>query len=115
MDDDETLQEAKRALGTVALSEETVRFTLPACKPPALLNALQSSQNRQLVTCIVKANKDLGDSTAERSTIFIDMEPQVRKLRYDYLSLHIFLASSPARQRESADFGVTRLKSKPVF
>lgn len=77
MDDDETLQEAKRALGTVALSEETVRFTIPDVRPPELLNALQSAVNRQLTTCIVKANKDLGDSSAERSTIFIDMEPMV--------------------------------------
>lgn len=77
LDDDETLQEAKRALGTVALSEETVRFAFPTCKPPVLLNAIQTTINRQLVTCVVKANKDLGDSSAERSTIFIDMEPKV--------------------------------------
>nr|XP_032513721.1 nitric oxide synthase-like protein [Danaus plexippus plexippus] len=76
LDDDETLQEAKRALGTVALSEETVRFTIPIIKPPPLFNALQSAFNRQLVTCVVKANKDLGDTSAERSTIFIDMEPK---------------------------------------
>lgn len=78
LDDDETLQEAKRALGSVTLSEETVRFANPACRPPALPAALQSALNRQLVTCVVKANKDLGDSSAERSTIFIDLEPKVR-------------------------------------
>ncbi|XP_039746679.1 nitric oxide synthase-like protein isoform X1 [Pararge aegeria] len=82
LDDDETLQEAKRALGTVALSEETVRFTIPEIKPPGLLNALQSAVNRQLTTCVVKANKDLGDLSAERSTIFIDMEP-MGEINYD--------------------------------
>ncbi|XP_045781881.1 nitric oxide synthase-like protein isoform X1 [Maniola jurtina] len=82
LDDDETLQEAKRALGTVALSEETVRFITPEVKPPELLTALQSTMNRQLTTCIVKANKDLGDTSAERSTIFIDMEP-MGEINYD--------------------------------
>ncbi|CAH2074437.1 unnamed protein product, partial [Iphiclides podalirius] len=82
LDDDETLQEAKRALGSFTLSEETVRFACPAVQPPALPVALQSALNRQLVTCIVKANKDLGDSSAERSTIFIDMEPK-SEIKYD--------------------------------
>ncbi|XP_013182279.1 PREDICTED: nitric oxide synthase-like protein [Papilio xuthus] len=82
LDDDETLQEAKRALGSVTLSEETVRFAHPACRPPALPVALQSALNRQLVTCVVKANKDLGDSSAERSTIFIDLEPK-SEIKYD--------------------------------
>ncbi|XP_047505160.1 nitric oxide synthase-like protein isoform X1 [Pieris napi] len=82
LDDDETLQEAKRALGTVTLSEETVRFAYPAVKPPTLQNGLQSALNRQLITCTVKANKDLGDATAERSTIFIDLEPK-SEIKYD--------------------------------
>lgn len=86
MDDDETLQEAKRALGTVALSEETVRFAHPTVKPPTLQAAIQSSLNRQLVTCVVRANKDLGDATAERSTIFLDLEPKVC-----LLSIYIFI------------------------
>lgn len=79
LDDDETLQEAKRALGTVALSEETVRFAHAVGRAPALPAALQSALNKQFVTCIVRANKDLGDASAERSTIFIDMEPKVSR------------------------------------
>ncbi|CAG9783566.1 unnamed protein product [Diatraea saccharalis] len=83
LDDDETLQEAKRALGTVALSEETVRFSRTGGgKPPSLPAALQSALNKQFVTCIVKANKDLGDASAERSTIFIDLEPK-SEIKYD--------------------------------
>ncbi|VVC89726.1 unnamed protein product [Leptidea sinapis] len=82
LDDDETLQEAKRALGTVTLSEETVRFAYPEIKPPTLLNGLQSALNRQLIACTVRANKDLGDTTAERSTIFIDLEPK-SQFKYD--------------------------------
>ncbi|CAB3251854.1 unnamed protein product [Arctia plantaginis] len=82
LDDDETLQEAKRALGTVALSEETVRFTNPTCRPPALQSALQSALNKKFVNCLVKANKDLGDESAERSTIFIDLEPK-EEIKYD--------------------------------
>ncbi|XP_063821545.1 nitric oxide synthase-like protein [Ostrinia nubilalis] len=82
LDDDETLQEAKRALGTVALSEETVRFAHAVGRPPTLPAALQSALNKQFVTCIVKANKDLGDASAERSTIFIDMEPK-DEIKYD--------------------------------
>ncbi|XP_053625637.1 nitric oxide synthase-like protein isoform X1 [Plodia interpunctella] len=82
LDDDETLQEAKRALGTVALSEETVRFSEALGKPPTLPQALQSALNKKLVTCIVRANKDLGDDSAERSTIFIDMDPK-EEIKYD--------------------------------
>ncbi|KAG7307096.1 hypothetical protein JYU34_007233 [Plutella xylostella] len=82
LDDDETLQEAKRALGTVALSEETVRFSDPESCPPTLPVALQSAVNRQLVSCVVRANKDLGDESAERSTIFIDLEPK-ESIKYD--------------------------------
>lgn len=77
MDDDETLQEAKRALGTVALSEETVRFARPDIRAPTLQGALQSALNKKFVHCVVRANKDLGDDSAERSTIFLDMEPKV--------------------------------------
>lgn len=77
LDDDETLQEAKRALGSVTLSEETVRFSTSGTRSPSLVNALQSALNKQFIPCIVKANKDLGDASAERSTIFIEMEPKV--------------------------------------
>lgn len=77
LDDDEALQEAKRALGNVALSESTVTFASPSVKPPPLPCALQSTTNKPIVKCIVKANKDLGDSSAERSTIFIELEPKV--------------------------------------
>lgn len=77
MDDDETLQEAKRALGSVTLSEETVRFSHAVGRPPSLQAALQSALNKQLVICVVKANNDLGDASAERSTIFIELEPKV--------------------------------------
>lgn len=84
LDDDETLQEAKRALGTVALSEETVRFTSAGCRTPTLHAALQKSLNKKFVTCVVKANKDLGDASAERSTIFIDLEPKV------IICIHLF-------------------------
>lgn len=82
LDDDETLQEAKRALGAVALSEETVRFAEPCSRPPTLQAALQSALNKKFVNCVVKANKDLGDGSAERSTIFIDMEPK-EEIKYD--------------------------------
>ncbi|XP_075969286.1 nitric oxide synthase isoform X2 [Anticarsia gemmatalis] len=82
LDDDETLQEAKRALGTVALSEETVRFATPTGQTPTLQNALKSALNKKFVSCIVRANKDLGDDSAERSTIFIDMEPR-EEIKYD--------------------------------
>lgn len=78
LDDDETLQEAKRALGTVALSEETVRFAPPEVRPPTLQVALKTALNKKFIQCIVKANKDLGDGSSERSTIFIDMEPKVK-------------------------------------
>ncbi|XP_022819321.1 nitric oxide synthase-like protein isoform X2 [Spodoptera litura] len=82
LDDDETMQEAKRALGTVALSEETVRFAAPEGPLPTLQVALQSSLNKKIVQCIVKDNKDLGDGSTERSTIFINMEPK-EEIKYD--------------------------------
>lgn len=82
LDDDETLQEAKRALGTVALSEETVRFAPPEVRPPTLQVALKTALNKKFIQCVVKANKDLGDGSSERSTIFIDMEPK-EEFKYD--------------------------------
>lgn len=94
LDDDETLQEAKRALGTVALSEETVRFTTPGSRPLPLPAALQTAISKKLVTCVVKANKDLGDDAAERSTIFLDLEPKVSEC-YAFKSTRVSLLSYP--------------------
>lgn len=70
------VKDAKKALGTLPLTEETVRFG----KPTAVLSlksALEAGFRRQLVSCKVKENKMLGDYTADRATIFVDMEPQV--------------------------------------
>lgn len=88
------MQEAKKALGTVALSEETVRFAPPEVNPPSLQVALKSALNKKFIQCIVKANKDLGHGSSERSTIFIDVEPKVNsKFVNSYLDATCFKVS----------------------
>lgn len=70
------VKDAKKALGTMPLTEETVRFGKPNVVL-SLKGALEAGFRKQLIPCKVKENKQLGDFTADRATIFIDMEPQV--------------------------------------
>lgn len=70
------VKDAKKALGTLPLTEETVRFG-KSTAVLSLKSALEAGFRRQLVSCKVKENKMLGDYTADRATIFVDMEPQV--------------------------------------
>lgn len=71
------VKDAKKALGGVPLTEETVRFGKPSVALP-LKSALEAGFRKQLITCKVKECKSLGDYTADRETIFVDMEPQVK-------------------------------------
>lgn len=81
LEENEMVKDAKKALGTVTLTEETVRFGKPTANL-TLKSALETSFRKQLITCKVKENKHLGDYTADRATIFVDMEPEA-ELKYE--------------------------------
>lgn len=70
------VKDAKKAFGKVPLTEETVRFGKPSIVLP-LKAALEASFRKSLITCKVKDNKHLGDRTADRETVYVDMAPQV--------------------------------------
>lgn len=75
------VKDAKRALGSVPLTEETVRFG-KSNNTMSLKSALEAGFRKQLISCTVKENKNLGDYSVDRATIFVDMEPQVSKIEY---------------------------------
>ncbi|KAJ0180349.1 hypothetical protein K1T71_003753 [Dendrolimus kikuchii] len=81
LDENDMVKDAKRALDTVPLSEETVRFGKPSGNI-TLKIALETSFRKQLVTCKVKESKYLGDYTDDRATIFVDIEPDT-EMKYD--------------------------------
>ncbi|KOB70820.1 Nitric oxide synthase [Operophtera brumata] len=81
LEENDMVKDAKKALGGVPLTEETVRFGKPSVVLP-LKTALEAGFRKQLITCKVKECKHLGDFTADRETIFVDMEPQT-ELKYD--------------------------------
>lgn len=72
------VKDAKKALGKVPLTADTVRFGRIQTALP-LKAALEQGFKKQLIICKVKENKNLGDNVADRETIYIDMEPQVRE------------------------------------
>ncbi|KAG6452910.1 nitric oxide synthase [Manduca sexta] len=81
LDENDMVKDAKKALGTVPLTEETVRFGKPTTNP-TLKTALEAGFRKQLIVCKVKENKHLGDYSVDRATIFVDMEPQ-SEFKYD--------------------------------
>ncbi|XP_026757602.2 nitric oxide synthase-like isoform X1 [Galleria mellonella] len=81
LDESDMIKDAKKALTTLPLAEETVRFGKPI-PDISIKCALESSFRKQLIACKIKHNKLLGDCTADRATIFIDMEPEI-ELKYE--------------------------------
>ncbi|KAL0893659.1 hypothetical protein ABMA27_013817 [Loxostege sticticalis] len=81
LDENDMVKDAKKALGTMPLTEETVRFGKPSGSL-TLKSALEAGFRKQLISCTVKESKMLGDFTADRATIFVDMEPQ-EEVKYD--------------------------------
>ncbi|RVE54796.1 hypothetical protein evm_000563 [Chilo suppressalis] len=81
LDENDMVIDAKKALGSMPLTEETVRFG-KAHTGITLKSALESSFRKQLIPCTVKENKLLGDYTADRATIFVDMELE-HEIKYD--------------------------------
>jgi nitric-oxide synthase, brain len=76
LEENDMVKDGKKALGTMPLSEETVRFGKPQIGI-TLKKALENTYRKQLSTCKVMENKILGDCSADRTTIFIDLEPDV--------------------------------------
>ncbi|KAL4714040.1 hypothetical protein ACJJTC_008394 [Scirpophaga incertulas] len=81
LEENDMVKDAKKALGTMPLSEETVRFGKPHAEI-TLKCALEASFRKQLITCTVKENKVLGDFTADRATIFVNLEPD-HEVKYE--------------------------------
>ncbi|CAH2074435.1 unnamed protein product, partial [Iphiclides podalirius] len=81
LEENEMVKDGKKALGLMPLTEETVRFGKPDKILP-MKSALEVGFRKQLLTCVVKENKHLGDFTADRATIFLDMESN-NELKYE--------------------------------
>ncbi|XP_053625509.1 nitric oxide synthase-like [Plodia interpunctella] len=81
LDENEAVKDAKKALGTLPLTEETVRLGRPSKVVP-IKAALEAGFRKNLVTCKVEENKILGDYTADRATIFVNMKPE-HDLKYE--------------------------------
>lgn len=81
LDENDMVKDAKKALGDVPLTEETVRFGKYQ-GDTKLKAALEASFRKQLITCKVKENKNLGDFSADRATVFVDMQPET-EFKYD--------------------------------
>ncbi|XP_039747140.1 nitric oxide synthase-like [Pararge aegeria] len=81
LEENEMVQNAKKSLGMIPLTEETVRFNR-AEKELSLKASLEQSYRKQTITCKVKENKHLGEYTNDRATIFVDMESNT-DLKYD--------------------------------
>lgn len=78
LEENDMVKDAKNALGTMPLTEDTVRFG-KSNSEISLKSGLETCFRKQLLKCKVKEKKQLGDFTADRATIFVDMEPEVRK------------------------------------
>ena len=70
------VKDAKKAFGKIPLTEETVKFSRSDSKRD-MKSALEYSYKKNFITCKISENKYLGESTNDRSTIFIDMESNV--------------------------------------
>ncbi|XP_072944441.1 nitric oxide synthase-like [Epargyreus clarus] len=81
LEENEMVKDANNAFGQLPLTVETVRFE-KTDKVPTLKSALETSFRKNIITCEVKDNKHLGDYSADRATIFIDMESN-NELKYE--------------------------------
>ncbi|XP_068629957.1 nitric oxide synthase-like [Battus philenor] len=81
LEENDMVKDGKKALGMMPLTEETVKFEIPDRILP-INSALEVGFKKQLLTCVVKEVKHLGDVTADRATIFVDMESN-SELKYD--------------------------------
>lgn len=70
------VKDAKKAFGKIPLTEETVKFSRTENRRD-MKCALEHSYKKQIISCKIKENKYLGESTCDRSTIFVDMESDV--------------------------------------
>lgn len=73
---------AQKSFGAIPITKETVKFS-NVDKGVTIKTALEQSYKKTLMTCVVKENKSLGDYSADRATIFVDMNVNVS---YYYIS-----------------------------
>lgn len=72
LDENDSVKDAKNALGTTLLTEETVKFAKTSEALP-LKTALENGFRKHLLPCKVKETKNLIKSTEEKKTIFVDL------------------------------------------
>lgn len=105
LDNSEIVEQAHSLFGNI-LSEDTVRFGKPPKTPVSLKSALETSFRKNLITCTVKDNQHLADSTADRATIYVDIESS-DELKYDPGD-HVGILA--CNRREIVDTVLRRLK-----
>nr|XP_026494938.1 nitric oxide synthase isoform X1 [Vanessa tameamea] len=81
IEENDMVKDAKKAFGRMPLTEETVRFgrTDKKCD---MKSGLEHSYKKKLISCKIKQTKHLGEHTADRATIFVDMESE-DELKYE--------------------------------
>lgn len=78
LDENDSVKDAKNALGTMPLTEETVKFAKTSEALP-LKTALETGFRKHLLPCKVKETKNLIKSSEEKKTIFVDLRINVSK------------------------------------
>ncbi|OWR52517.1 nitric oxide synthase [Danaus plexippus plexippus] len=105
LEENDMVKDAKKSFGMLRLSEETVRFG-KADKKPDVETALTDSYKKYIISCKVRENKNLGEITDDRVTVFVDMESDT-ELKYDPGD-HVGIM--PCNRREIVDSVLERLK-----
>lgn len=72
IDENESVKDAKNALGKMPLTEETVKFAKTSEAIP-LKTALETGFRKNLLPCKVKETKQLVRSDMEKMTKFLDL------------------------------------------
>lgn len=78
LDENDSVKDAKNALGTMPLTEETVKFAKTSEALP-LKTALETGFRKHLLPCKVKETKNLINRSDEKMTIFVDLGINVSK------------------------------------
>ncbi|XP_026329114.1 nitric oxide synthase-like isoform X2 [Hyposmocoma kahamanoa] len=81
LDENDSVKDAKNALGTMPLTEETVKFAKTSEALP-LKTALETGFRKHLLPCKVKETKNLIKSSEEKKTIFVDLRIN-DEIKYD--------------------------------
>lgn len=71
------MRDVTEALGTVTLSEDTVRLAPAEIPPASMLTTLQSVSNKKIFACPITENRNLHCETTGRFTMFVEFKTDV--------------------------------------